>query len=364
MSLKKTTEQLQLEESLQDFFSQTVTAEYLKSRVEKRGRDEALWAKIQSLGLFEYLSAATEGSENKIRDLGTLARFAGRCLLPEPLAANLCCGAILFSSAQAADEIEEFAGAQSGVDKVEFAQQARGGAVRGVWAYGDSQIEGLELKRKGGETVLSGTIRFLPFADDVAFVLACPSDDGMFIIHTRESKRRAITALDISRPYGDIDLATAPAVKIKSITGAYYRGVIRTTIANELWGMCEHVLSLTVEYVKTRKQFDVPVGSFQAVQHKLADMASETAALGALADFAAWTGDASPEQLDFASTSALSFATERAPKIIETAIQLHGGIGFTWEYELHLYLRRARQIKALYGAKTADYQKLFAALSP
>ncbi|MBN8550873.1 MAG: acyl-CoA dehydrogenase, partial [Deltaproteobacteria bacterium] len=133
-------------------------------------------------------------------------------------------------------------------------------------------------------------------------------------------------------------------------------------VAEELGGMCARVVDLTLEYVKTRKQFGVAIGSFQAVQHKLSDMHLQSEALRSLAAFATWAAQESKEQSELSSRAALAFACEHAPQIIETAIQMHGGIGFTWEYELHLYLRRAKMLELLFGSGEAEHQSLIASV--
>ena len=133
--------------------------------------------------------------------------------------------------------------------------------------------------------------------------------------------------------------------------------------AAELTGICEAVVGRTVDYVKTRKQFDQPIGAFQAVQHKLADLHLDAESASALVSFAGWAADFSKDQFSLASTSALAHALEAAPRVVETAIQLHGGIGFTWEFDLHLYLRRVRSYSALYPLDQADFDKLLQLIS-
>ena len=109
------------------------------------------------------------------------------------------------------------------------------------------------------------------------------------------------------------------------------------------------MVEATVEFVKTRKQFGVAIGGFQAVQHKLANMHLKTEAMRAMAHFASWSAEESKDQLTLASASALAFACEHAGTIVEDAIQLHGGIGFTWEFDLHLFLRRAKMLEILFA---------------
>ena len=115
---------------------------------------------------------------------------------------------------------------------------------------------------------------------------------------------------------------------------------------------------MTAEYVKTRKQFGKPVASFQAVQHKLSDMLMWSEQISSLGRFAAWAADTDRSQFLRSATAAHGYSAEFAPKLVETAIQLHGGIGFTWEYSLHLYLRRAKNLASLSDGCDGAYLSL------
>ena len=111
---------------------------------------------------------------------------------------------------------------------------------------------------------------------------------------------------------------------------------------------------MTSEYVQTRKQFNRAVGSFQAVQHKVSDMYLKSEALRAITHFATWTADNDASQLSLASMAALNCACSYAPLVVENALQVHGGIGFTWEYDLHLYLRRIRTLQSIWQPAQAE----------
>jgi alkylation response protein AidB-like acyl-CoA dehydrogenase len=111
--------------------------------------------------------------------------------------------------------------------------------------------------------------------------------------------------------------------------------------------MCKAVERKALLHVADRKQFGVAIGSFQAVQHALADMHVWVEAMDSLALFAAWALDNSPEQREFAAAAATRIALQKGMFFLERAIQVHGGIGFTWEYDIHLYLRRLMLFRAL-----------------
>lgn len=124
---------------------------------------------------------------------------------------------------------------------------------------------------------------------------------------------------------------------------------IRTAIAAEVLGICQRALDMTLEYVKDRKQFGVPVGSFQAVSHRCAQMLLATESLRSVAYYAAWAAEADPGRLPEAAALAAACAAEAGREVTASAIQAHGGIGFTWEADVHWLFKRAQLDALLLG---------------
>ncbi len=124
---------------------------------------------------------------------------------------------------------------------------------------------------------------------------------------------------------------------------------VRTAIAAEVLGVCQRALDMTLEYVKDRKQFGVPVGSFQAVSHRCAQMLLATESLRSVAYYAAWAAEADPERLPEAAALAAACAAEAGREVTASAIQAHGGIGFTWEADVHWLFKRAQLDSLLLG---------------
>lgn len=122
----------------------------------------------------------------------------------------------------------------------------------------------------------------------------------------------------------------------------------------ELAGAASNVLAMTSDYVKTRNQFGVPIGSFQAVQHALASCQVMVEGMESLSQFACWTLDKDPEQSSLVAPSSLQFAAKSSPESIEKCLQMSGGIGFTWEHDLHLFLRRAKFLEGLSGDLSSE----------
>jgi alkylation response protein AidB-like acyl-CoA dehydrogenase len=127
---------------------------------------------------------------------------------------------------------------------------------------------------------------------------------------------------------------------------------IRTVLAAEVLGLCQRALEMTLEYVKDRKQFGVPVGSFQAVSHRCAQMLLYTESVRSAVYYAAWAADADPDRLAEAAALAAATAAEAGREVPAGAIQAHGGIGFTWEADVHwLYKRGQVDVMLLGGTR-------------
>jgi alkylation response protein AidB-like acyl-CoA dehydrogenase len=135
-------------------------------------------------------------------------------------------------------------------------------------------------------------------------------------------------------------------------------GLALTAVAAEVVGICQRALEMTVGYVKDRKQFGVPVGSFQAVSHRCAQMLLATESARSTTYFAAWAADADRGRLAEASALAAAAAASGGREVTASAIQAHGGIGFTWEADVHWLYKRAELDAALLGGAARHHATL------
>ncbi|MEA2159291.1 MAG: hypothetical protein QOD66_1671 [Solirubrobacteraceae bacterium] len=154
------------------------------------------------------------------------------------------------------------------------------------------------------------------------------------------------TSIDSTRRYATI--ASAGAGSGEAL-GADAGDRIRTVLAAEVLGICQRALEMTLEYVKDRKQFGVPVGAFQAVSHRCAQMLLDTESVRSTTYFAAWAADADPERFPEAAALAAAAAAHAGREVTASAIQAHGGIGFTWEADVHWLYKRAQLDTTLLG---------------
>jgi alkylation response protein AidB-like acyl-CoA dehydrogenase len=123
----------------------------------------------------------------------------------------------------------------------------------------------------------------------------------------------------------------------------------------EMLGAARRCLDMSVEYAKVRQQFGQPIGAFQAIKHACAEMLLEVENAHAAVYYAAWALDAGSPDAELAASVAKAYVGDASRKVCGSSIQVHGGIGFTWEYDLHLYVKRAKHFEPLYG--DADFHR-------
>jgi len=163
-----------------------------------------------------------------------------------------------------------------------------------------------------------------------------------------------VESVDPTRRHGR---ATAGGESLDGdVAGALDRALI--AVSAEIVGVCQRALDMTVEYVKERKQFGVPVGTFQAVHHAAAQMLLDTEGGRAATYYAAWAADAEPERLPMAAAMAKAWTSDAGRSVTGSAIQLHGGIGFTWEADVHWLYKRAQLDSALLGPAGAHRARI------
>ncbi|SHN48156.1 acyl-CoA dehydrogenase family protein [Cryptosporangium aurantiacum] len=165
--------------------------------------------------------------------------------------------------------------------------------------------------------------------------------------------------IDPTRGLGDVDLGET-TVLAPDATARWQRAerVGRTILAAEGLGAASRVLEIGVEYAKQRQTFGRAIGSYQAVKHLLVDVYVEVEQLRSLVWWAAWAADRAPDELPLAAAAAKAAAASTLEHAAETVIQVHGGIGFTWEHDAHLYWRRAKVDRFLLGDDVAAYDEV------
>ncbi|GAA2330233.1 acyl-CoA dehydrogenase family protein [Dactylosporangium salmoneum] len=177
-----------------------------------------------------------------------------------------------------------------------------------------------------------------------ADVLLVPTAEGLFAT-TGDFARTPVVSFDLTRPVADLAFQRTEARLVAPDAGAAVRRALlagAVMLASEQLGIAEWCLATTVEYAKTRRQFARAIGSYQALKHRLADLWVAITQARAVARYAADCLARGDADLEVAASLAQAFCSPVAVKAAEECVQLHGGIGFTWEHPAHWYLKRAR----------------------
>ncbi len=182
---------------------------------------------------------------------------------------------------------------------------------------------------------------------EVLVLLERPSGEAMLVTGADCAH---LETIDPTRRYATVDGGAAEPLGTGGGAGAVAAADrIRAAISAEVVGIAQRALEMTLAYVKERRQFGVPVGAFQAVQNRCAQMLLDTESARSTALFAAWAADAAPERLPEAAALAAAAAADGGRSVTASAIQAHGGIGFTWEADVHWLYKRAQLDAALLG---------------
>jgi alkylation response protein AidB-like acyl-CoA dehydrogenase len=187
-------------------------------------------------------------------------------------------------------------------------------------------------------------------ADAAAAAVVVLIDDGDAVL-IEAPEAQTLTSIDSTRRFATVRGDGEPLG-----SGAVQR--IHAALAAEVVGVCQRALEMTLEYVKDRKQFGVPVGSFQAVSHRCAQMLLHTESARSAAYYAAWAADADPGLLPEAAALAGAAAADGGREVTASAIQAHGGIGFTWEADVHWLYKRAQLDAAMLGGSRRHREAL------
>jgi alkylation response protein AidB-like acyl-CoA dehydrogenase len=180
-----------------------------------------------------------------------------------------------------------------------------------------------------------------------AAVLVVPVGDGGGLLEAKDARIEPLELIDATRSYARVSASQAEPIAVET---GLYRGMVAT--CGELVGLSQKALEMAVVYAKEREQFGRPIGSYQAVSHRCANMLYDVEEARSLTYYAAWCADAEPESLMLAAHMAKARASDTATSVTNAALQVFGGIGFTWEHDLHFLLKRAEVMSQLLGTAT------------
>lgn len=367
MNFGFTAEQELLAAAVQKFLrDESPLAEVRRAARSEHAYSDDVWRKLSALGWPGLLvPEAHGGSGLGCVDAAVLFEQLGRGLLPGPLASTVLASAALAEHGSAAQQARL------------LPELARGALIAAPALFESAQLlaaDGVSARAAadaGGGYTLSGAKQFVPDAGSAQlFVVAARSERGvgLFLV---ERTLPGVSAsghptIDPTKRMGNLQLAQvrvgADAVLVAPPAGeaAFARMVDQgaTLIAAEIIGAAQAALDLTVAYAKTRRQFGELIGRFQGVKHPLAECHVELETARSLVYYAAWTLDAAPAEAPRAAAMAKAYASEAFAAIGVAAIQLHGAIGYTEEYDAQLYFKRSKWARPQFGDPDQHYERI------
>ena len=340
-----------------------------RSRIENDNTlDRDVWQEGAGLGWTAMLvpEEYDGGSvtDQPVVDLVALAEELGRELYPGPvLATNVVADAI---AAAGTDE-----------QRKEHLPAIAGGDCIATWCLtgdGSTDVASIDVSIDSTDPSalrLNGCARFVHDAHVADLVLVTARDgDGLSLLtvptDTMGVATRVLGAIDLTRRFCEVRFDDVPVDASRFLgdrglaSESIERALRLATVlqAAEAVGAADHLLEMTVQYAKDRVQFGRAIGSFQAIKHRLADLLIEVEAARSAARYAALAVADSRDDRDEAVAVAGSYVREAFARVCGEALQIHGGIGFTWEHDVHLFLRRAKTDQLLYGEPSWHRERL------
>jgi alkylation response protein AidB-like acyl-CoA dehydrogenase len=349
-------EQEELRTSVRRFLSEKSPETEVRRLMETtEGYDPAVWSQMaDQLGL-QSLTIPEEfgGSGFSYVELIVVLEEMGAALLCAPFFSTVALGAnALLTSGDDEAKKNYLPGIASGETIATLAITED----NGKWDF--SGIE-CAAEKKGDGWVLNGHKMFVidgHVADLIVVAARSAAGVSLFAVAGDAAglTRTSLPTMDQTRKQARLEFSSTPATLI-GVDGGAEAGLSKTldlaavALAAEQVGGAQHVLDASVEYAKTRIQFGRPIGSFQAIKHKCADMLLEVESAKSAAYYAAWAAAEDSEELPTVASLCKSYCSEAYFHSAAENIQIHGGIGFTWEHPAHLYFKRAKSSELLLG---------------
>jgi alkylation response protein AidB-like acyl-CoA dehydrogenase len=342
-----------LKDSARKFFAGECPSVEMRRLMETdTAYDDALWSKLTDQGYTGIIFPEEYGGVGLGKvELMLLMEETGRALLPGPF----------FSTVVLAGSVLDVVATP--VHKTKYLAPICRGQVRATvaileasanWNLGDLQLSAVHGK-------LTGKKFFVSDAAVADFILVV-ARNGVLVVDSKAHglKISPMSGMDLTRKLYVVEFTDTHAEQISASSGGLARAfdIATAALAAELVGGMQRTLDITVEYAKTRKQFGKPIGMFQAVQHQCADMYLETESSRSAVYYAGWALEENSPDAATAVSIAKMYASDAARTVGNRGIQIHGGMGFTWENDVHLYYRRAKASETAFGDATFHRERI------
>ncbi len=369
MTFAFTDEQQELRSTAARFLEEKSSSATVRELMETdTGFDEGTWKQMADLGWTGMAIPEEYGGLGfGFVELTVLMEEMGRKLLPAPFLSSVILGANAILNA----------GGDS--QKKELLPGIADGTTRATLAFvepsGKWDVDAIEVKatEKGGNWTISGTKSYVLDGHTATLLIVAAADGDNISLFTVDPDATGVTrtkleTLDMTRKQAKIDFENAPANLLLGtfgtnqgpfgVKGAGADALQKTldqaaaVLSAEMVGGSQQCLDMSTTYAKERYQFGRPIGSFQAIKHKCANMLMEVEMARSAAYYAGWAAADDPEELPLAASLAKAYCSDAYFHAAAENIQIHGGIGFTWEHDAHLYFRRAKSSEIYLGDAT------------
>jgi len=364
MNFAFTDDQILLKNSARALLDEHCKPEHVRAmQDDARGYGEALWGEMAKLGWLglpfpEHYGGAGLG----LVELALLHEEMGRVAYPGPFLASVVLGGLpLLLGGSAAQKEKWLPAIASGRARLTAAFQEES-------LDWDPASVATTAARAGAGWTLSGVKRFVPWAhaaDAVLVPARTPEGVSLFLVDPKAAgvTLHPTTGMDLTTRWSEITLSGVAVGADALVGSAGGAGALldltlrRAAVcaSAEMLGTARRALDMAVGYAKVREQFGQLIGTFQAIRHKCAEMLMEVENSHSAVYYAAWALEAGAEDATVAASICKSYVSESARRVCGEAIQVHGGIGFTWEYDLHLYFKRAKSLEVQFG--DAEYHR-------
>ena len=366
-------EQEMLRATARKFLENECTSDFVRKRMaEPAGVTDEFWAKLAEQGWLGLVYPEEYGGSGLgFVDLTVLMEEMGRAVMPGPFFSTVLLGGLTILEAGSAAQ------------KKAWLPRIADGTARATLAWTEPSARwdagGVTVAAKAGDGGfrLTGTKLFVLDAHlaDVLVVVARTREGGrpeegltLFLVprDARGVEVQLLPTMDQTRKLCEVTLGDV-AVAADGLLGARDGGwaplarvVERATVAlcAEMCGGAQRVLDMTTEYAKIRIAFGRPIGAYQGVKHRAADMLVDVENAKSLTYYAAWAMDEHAPDAALAASMAKAYVSDAYRKVAGAGIQLHGGIGFTWEHDLHLYFKRAKSSEFTFGDATFHRERV------
>ena len=357
MRFELTDDQQAIQRAAKEFLASRYPAEEVRRLAleDDRGFTDEQWRAVAELGWPALVVPEDDGGLGLgVVELAVLQEQLGYALAPTPLLSTVSAALVIAAAGDDAQRAVWLPGLAEGERRGTIAQLPPAGGLEG----GDA-----------ADGALTATLEAVPDAAD-ADLMVVPTGHARLAVVDMSAAGvtiEPVDGLDPTRRLSTVTLDGAPSMTLAApdaVALAHARDVIAVAVAAESVGVAQRAMEMAVEHARDRKQFGRPIGVFQAVSHPCAQMLLEVEGARSAVMFAAWALDDSPDEAPLAAAMAKAYASDAGRRVPAAALQVLGGIGFTWEHDLHFWLKRGRANAAVWGdarshrARVADLLEL------